>query len=404
MKRGQMPTTSREIGAALIICCGVVGHASASDWLSSSGPSVKQITVPDKKYSPIIRVVEINGPAVNRIVAAQHEQLFSATLGDGKAVDYSVGPGDLVEVSIWEAPPAMLFDVPSTSSSASSGDEEIGLPRLTTVPAQMVEQDGSVSIPFVGTLKVAGQTPRQIESAVAHALAGKANQPQVLVNVIRNVSSNVAVVGEVAKSLQMPLTAKGERVLDAIASAGGLREGVPIQKATVRVTRGSAVLSMPLESVLKDPAENVRLAPGDVVTTLFQPLSLTVLGAVTKSQELMFEAQGISLSQALARSSGLADTLADAQGVFVFRFEQPAAVEGKLPPSELVTEDGRVPLVYRLDLKNPASFLVAKDFPMRDGDVIYVATAPAAQLQKFLNILTSSVFSAANLVHLGGNN
>jgi polysaccharide export outer membrane protein len=58
------------------------------------------------------------------------------------------------------------------------------------------------------------------------------------------------------------------------------------------------------------------------------------------------------------------------------------------------TPDGEVPVVYRADLNNPATFLVAQNFPVRDGDVIYVANAPAVELQKFLNILASTVYTA----------
>ena len=37
---------------------------------------------------------------------------------------------------------------------------------------------------------------------------------------------------------------------------------------------------------------------------------------------------------------------------------------------------------------------------MKDKDVVYVANAPAAELQKFLNILGSSVFSIRGLIGL----
>jgi polysaccharide export outer membrane protein len=65
------------------------------------------------------------------------------------------------------------------------------------------------------------------------------------------------------------------------------------------------------------------------------------------------------------------------------------------------TPEGKVPVVYRVDLKDPRAFLVAQNFPMKNKDVVYVANAPAAELQKFLNILTSSIFSVSGLVNLG---
>lgn len=56
---------------------------------------------------------------------------------------------------------------------------------------------------------------------------------------------------------KIPLTAKGERLLDAIAAAGGSRQ--PIEKVMVQVTRDSQVVSMPLEKVVKDPRQNIIL-------------------------------------------------------------------------------------------------------------------------------------------------
>jgi len=38
---------------------------------------------------------------------------------------------------------------------------------------------------------------------------------------------------------------------------------------------------------------------------------------------------------------------------------------------------------------------------MKNKDVVCVVNAPAAELEKFLNILTSSLFSVSSLVNLG---
>jgi polysaccharide export outer membrane protein len=98
----------------------------------------------------------------------------------------------------------------------------------------------------------------------------------------------------------------------------------------------------------------------------------------------------------------LADNRADARGLFVFRFEDPMVLpdQGK---GRIQTAEGKVPVVYRVDLSDPRSFLVAQHFPIKHQDVVYVSNAPAAELQKFLNILTSSVFTAAGLGSLGSN-
>lgn len=125
-----------------------------------------------------------------------------------------------------------------------------------------------------------------------------------------------------------------------------------------------------------------------------------MLGATGKNEEINFEAQGISLAQALARAGGVQDARADARGVFIFRFEDPRALS-EAQRAGPITSEGKIPVVYRLDMKNPASFLLAQKFRMRNHDVVYVANAPSAELQKFLNILTSSIFSVSTLINLG---
>ena len=106
-----------------------------------------------------------------------------------------VGRGDRLEVTIWEAAPATLFNVGVI--------EGRGMPQTShaiTLPEQMVDRDGFIGVPFAGRIKADGRTPDAIESEIVQRLNGKANQPAVLVRVPRNVSSNVTVVGEVTTS------------------------------------------------------------------------------------------------------------------------------------------------------------------------------------------------------------
>jgi polysaccharide export outer membrane protein len=188
--------------------------------------------------------------------------------------------------------------------------------------------------------------------------------------------------------------------MDALAAGGGVRQ--PVGKLSIQVTRGMAVQTLPLERVILEPKQNIRLMPGDVVTVMFQPFSYVVLGATGKNEEINFEVQGISLSQALARAGGLQDARSDARGVFVFRLEDPAllasAPGGSVKPA--FTLDGKVPVVYQLNLRDPMSFLAARSFPMRDKDVIYVANAASAELQKVLNLLASALYPIATTVNV----
>src|SRR5690606_36113667 len=139
--------------------------------------------------------------------------------------------------------------------------------------------------------------------------------------------------------------------------------------------------------------EIIILTPGEVETADIQPRSLSVLGATDKNEEITFEAKGISLAQALARSGGLIDNRADARGVFVFRFEDPKLVEAEAP----VESASGVPVVYQIDLRDPASFFVTQNFPIQDRDVIYVSNSPAAEFEKFLRLVVSVAAPGATL-------
>ena len=374
----------------LLATLAISGCATYPSWIPSDGPSKAQITAPALVNDSGIQVVDLTDTVARRLRDSQRLRLFSETLAATGTFGYGVGPGDVLEVSIWEAPPATLF------GSGAAADLRSGpaTTRVTTFPEQMVDTDGKINIPFAGAIRASNQTAKQIEDQITRRLTGKANQPQVLVRVMRNNTANVTVIGEVANSTRMPLTPRGERLLDALAAAGGVKQ--PINKMTLQITRGAQVEALPLDTVIRDPKQNIRLMPGDIVTSLFQPLSFTVLGATGKNEELNFEAQGISLAQALARAGGLQDARADAQGVFIFRFESPAAL-GPSAVGMRATPEGKIPVIYRVDLKNPATFFVSQSFLMQNRDVLYVTTASGAELQKFLNILTSVAYPALSI-------
>jgi len=354
-----------------------------------TGAEVEQAATP---AASVIQIVDVDDGVARRLLSQRSMLMFSDALAETgpQAASSVVGLGDAVEVTLWEAPPAALFSPsiidPRSLSSAGA----------TTLPAQVVDRDGFIVVPFAGRVRAAGQSTQEIGAEIVRRLRGKANQPEALVRVLTHASSTVTVVGEVATSVRMPLTPSGERLLDALAAAGGVRQ--PVSKMTVQLTRGDRYVSLPLDVVIRDPRQNVPLRAGDVVTAIFQPLSLTALGATGRQEEINFEAQGISLAQALARAGGLVDNRSDPQGVFVFRFEPQNALEWPRQPVR-TTPEGMVPVVYRMNLRDPGSFFVMQSFAMRNKDIVYVSNAPAAELQKFLNLVFSVVFPVANLIN-----
>ena len=368
------------IGSALLAGCAGI---------PTSGPSAEDI----KKAGALagaagVQIVDVDDFVIRQLLALRKQRKFSDAVTNTASTSYRVGQGDVLEVSIWEAAPATLFSATAFDPRAGSSGS-----RPTTVSDLVVDVEGSIRIPFAGKIQAAGQSLPAIEYDIVRKLTGKANQPEAIVRVVSNASANVTVVGEVASSKRVPLTPSGERLLDALAAAGGVRQAV--NKMDIQLTRGNDVYTLPLETVIRDPQQNIRLVRGDVVTALFQTQSFTALGATGKNEEIQFDSQGISLAQALARVGGMQDARSDAKGLFVFRFEnKDAFMWAKEPKTNL---DGRVPVIYRLDLANPNSFFAMQSFAMNDKDMLYVSNAPIAEVQKFLNVLFSVAFPVLQL-------
>jgi polysaccharide biosynthesis/export protein len=365
---------------------------SSCTFMPRSGPSVREMkSAPNSGIS----IVELDPSVTRRLLDRRSKDLFSDVFQSMPGGSELVEPGDIVEVAIWEAPPAVLF-APLLREDAQKSTSSVAPSSMTSFPQQMVGIKGTIYIPFAGNIPVAGKDIHDIEADITHKLIGKANAPQVLVRLVENNTAYVTVIGEVAKSTRMPLTPRGEHLLDALAAAGGATK--PTDKTTLQLTRLATVRALPLDTVIRNPTQNIPLQAGDVVTVLYQPISFTALGATGKSDEINFESQGISLAQALARVGGVLDSRASVNGVFIFRFESnlPAGTGA----SATVLADGTTPVIYHLDMRDPRSFFVAQNFPIENKDLLYVANAPAAELQKFLNLILSTVYPIQQAITL----
>jgi polysaccharide export outer membrane protein len=366
--------------------------------LGSDGPGTRKVvrsntaTVADAN----VRVVEVNDVVTRRLLTASQPLLFSDLLGDGTPARTVIGQGDTVSVTVWETPPALFFGMMGTAApAAAAGGITTGL--STDLPPQMVDDRGMVNLPFIGPMEAAGKTPREFEAEIRKRLTGIANKPQIMVGIARNASANVTVVGEVNTSALVPLTPRGERLLDIIATAGGVRQQV--NKMTIQITRDSTVAALPMDTVIRDPRQNIRLRANDVVTALYQPHSFTSLGASGQNAEIDFEAAGITLAQALGRIGGLQDNRADVKGVFLFRWEDPAAVDPATLNGARLAPNGKIPIIYRVDMSDPLTFFTAQGFPIRNRDIIYVSNAPGVDLQKFVSVITQTTFSVIGITN-----
>lgn len=336
-------------------------------------------------------IVDIDAPTV-AVLRRRPPDGFSAHFGDYRpSADLRIGVGDYVSVTVWEAGANGLFSAPLATDRFTTGA------KSATIPDQAVGSDGLISVPYAGRIAVRGLTTAAVQASIEKALDGKAIQPQVLVNVTKPVSNTVTVTGEVAGGARVPLTAKGDRILDVVATAGGVR--APVNETVIRLSRGPTTVSVPMGRVVGNPRENVYLRPGDVLTLVRDPQAFLAYGATGRNDKIPFEADSISLAEALAKIGGVQDYRADPAGVFIFRYEPPN-IARQLRPATTLAKAGWVPVVYRLNLRDPASLFLAQSFPIFNKDVLYVSNAPITQAQKALevfNVVAQPVGTGASL-------
>lgn len=382
-------TAATTVRARIFVALGALALGACST-LGAAGPSTGTINdAGERDYADTgIQVVELGSGVVDQLNSYSASTSFAEVFGESAVSPTVLGPGDILDIAIWEAPPAVLFGTSSSDQRLAANPE---IASSADIPQQQVGEDGKITVPFVGRIDVLGMRPEQIEALITSRLRGRANDPQAVVRLVQNESRTVTVLGDVNQSGRVVLSARGERLLDALASAGGTREA--IEQSTVQLARGRNLAAMPLERVIADPSHNIGLTPGDVITVQHKPFSFVALGAVNQNAEIPFEGVGISLAEALGRAGGINDRRADIRGVFVFRFEQEEAIDPIVNGSAPATSDGRIPVVYSLMMGDAESLFAMQDFQMRDGDVLYIATAPGVELERFLQTLSSTAFS-----------
>ncbi len=289
--------------------------------------------------------------------------------------------GDVIDITVLDTGEDGLFS-PTQSKTLNLG-------RFT------VDQSGSVNIPFVGKQRVVDSTPEGLQSQVVAGLKGSAVNPQAVVTVVDKPTSAVMLSGAVKNPGKITLTARQERVLDALNQAGG--PTVAPGAATVTVVRGSHRASAPLDRVMREDRQNIRLSPDDQIMIDGDAASYTALGAFKSAGEFQFEAGKLTLAQAVGRAGGLLDDRADARNVYVFRNEiiqvPSATVSGAKGP--VATATTMRPVIYHVNMRDASSIALMQLFQMQKGDVLYASNAPLVDSAKLLTVFQKSVPTAA---------
>src|SRR5207302_5523012 len=329
--------------------------------LPTAGPTASDVKHQEIKDNEVrFDLVDIDDNVVAALLASRGENFHTRFKKYGRPPQPRIGVGDSVIVSIWEAAGGGLFGA-SPTDHVSAGS------RSVTIPEQIVGRDGGISVPFADRVPAAGRLPIEVQKTIEQRLQEKAIEPQVIVTVTKSLSNSVTVAGEVVSGARVPLSLKGDHLLDLIAAAGGAR--APVYETFVRLSRDGITATISMEALVSDPAENIYTYPGDVLTLVRLPQSFTVFGATGTNTQVNFTAERMTLVEALAKAGGLQDQRSDPAGVFLFRFEPPGIVNALGRPQLASGPEGSSPVVYRLDMRDAKSYFLAQRFPIHDKDV-----------------------------------
>lgn len=367
-----MPTRFAILTAAVLL--------SACSSVPRSGPMTADVLAEAAaEDGPLgFALIPTDSRVVARLQAAAAEEGLAA-LADGAPVwGRRLRTGDQVKIMLFEATGGGLFGAGPESGAG-----------LRELPVQTVSSAGTVRIPYGGDVKVRGLSPEAAANRIEGALRGQAIEPQAVVSLVEQPSATVTVLGDaVASGGRVPLSGTGERVLDMVAAAGGLTK--PIHESALRLTRKQGSSRVAMGHLLALPEQNVAVHPRDVISVEHDPRHFSVLGAVTDNAKIAFDRTDLTLDEALGMARGIIDARADPTGVFVVRYEQ-AGLAAQMPgvARELIAASAGqpVPAVYRVDFSQPSGLLLAKRFPMRHRDTIFVANAEFNSAEKILRLV-----------------
>jgi polysaccharide export outer membrane protein len=352
--------------------------------LPRSGPYYSEITDAEQPDGYGFHVLPLS-PEITKITRVDEKSGFSVSFMETRAeAPYTLSRGDVLAITVWENIDEGLLNPAGIGA--------------TPLPNSQVDEAGRVFVPYVGLVRASGRTINQLRRDIQGQLAQKTLNPQVDVFRVEANGRQVSVQGVVNAPGLYPIEPATTHILPMMARAGGV--SIDAEVVRLKLRRGSVQGDIWLQDLYDDPRNDVHLRSGDRIIAERDRRIFTALGAVTGPTSIQFPTRDVSVISALGSVGGLRELTADPTGVFLFR-EEPVEIAQRLFPGEDVSEPQRV--AYIIDLTQPAGLFLARDFMMRDGDTIYVTTAPFVRWLKILSAISPLINTAGSARALSGS-
>jgi len=411
LRKPQRHLLGRWVDQRIAATAGLALLVTSCSYLPAAAPTGWEIQHPGSESEQNLDYLLVDLDAeVVQALAGYRATGLAATFGvGGYAPTLRLRIGDSISITVFESGPTTLFGPvqpsltpaplltpPPAAAQAPSpltpGPSAQAVAHTTTLPTQIIDVNGRVEVPYAGLITVAGLTPQQADAVVTRALEGKAAQPQVIVTLVNTQQDVVTVGGDVGYPGRIPLTLRGEKVLDVIAAAGGSK--FEAYETDVQLIRKGVNATVRLQRILDEPLENISVQPDDQIFIAHNPRTVSVLGSAAKVSQINFTAKEMSLAEAIANSGGPVDATGDVGGFYLFRLEPKELVKRFItagdPRHALIARaaDGALfPVAYRLNMREARAYFFARATQMRDKDLILVTNAEATQLNKLITTI-----------------
>lgn len=327
--------------------------------------AINKASIQGENSAPDVLPFElVNVTAATLPASDQSTALFPATFRNQQflSTDETIGIGDQLDIRIWEVAEDGLF--------ATAGNRETAL-------NVQVSNSGQINVPYAGTLNIDGLNTAELRSLLLERFQGRAIEPEIAVSITSTESRSATVLGAVRNPGRLTIAPRGIRLLDLIAQSGGASS--PPWETLVTVQRGSASGTLTLADIIRSQTNNVVVLPDDTVSVGHAPRRFAVYGGVSRPSNIEIPLEAANLAYLLAEVGGLNDRVAQARSVYVFR----------------TAAGARTATAYQIDFSRPDALLLAGAFRLEASDITYVASADAADFQRFVSIVLSPLFGTA---------
>lgn len=356
-------------------------------------------------YSPIVKEIT---PRLVLNLAKNREHGDVASVQSGQALTdvsgpqtYKVGIGDVLNIIIYGHPELTN----PTARPSRVGDSNNARSGKNATSGHLVDASGGIYVPYVGTMKVAGDSLDHIRVEISDKLSEYIRDPQVDVRVSRYRSKTVTVTGDISQPCTVPITDLRLTAVDALSSCRALTaENDPGTTGVnaVQLVRGDQVYPLNLSRMYRHGGDAVALKDGDrlIVDDSFNRIFL--LGEFKKQTAVPYSAGGMTLADAIASGGGFKLETADTESIYVIRdFVKKSADSA----DELTTQ--KRPHIYHLDAGSARALILANQFQIQPRDIVFVAPASLVNFNRALAQITPSLnvlFQTALTYDRAGNN